>query len=549
MNNNLTKSINYKNKKIAVINFFITHKRTFIILIFVFLYLLFYFLIDFSTQSLVAHDEGLYARRSRLIEESYNWFSSPFPTPHHKTVGSYWFIALSIRLFGNSEFALRLPSVISSFLCLLISYLIALRISNKKSALISIFSLSSMPLWIQYSRYASPDFPFVLCILLVILFFLKFIETKIYKNKYFYIFIAGIFISIAFFIRSYMVFIPLVGLTPFFVYHLLKTNNYFRSIFFTGILIGSIPTLINLYFSYQKFGSQGITSLFVFARKQVIEGVFFDNLFITPLNFIYFTFPTGILFITLLILTTSRYKIKYALLMYFYPLISLFILLCMSTSYPHYYLFLLPSLSMLFAIKLDFYSYRFSLSKNIIKYLFICLIILIVITVIAFTFYFGKYIIINFNEISNIKYIISSFFFFTFLLSLRYILDTKGTQFNLTKFFYNLIIPQYISLSLLFNFGIIGNPNPKIKAFLNDNLISSIVRYNTIYIYNVDSKFQTLLSYYLPSSQVIKSSENIKMYDYVITSDRQLLTVIDKEPLFKAIKKFDDNFLLKNISK
>ena len=31
-----------------------------------------YFLIDFPSQSLVAHDEGLYARRSRLLEDTAN---------------------------------------------------------------------------------------------------------------------------------------------------------------------------------------------------------------------------------------------------------------------------------------------------------------------------------------------------------------------------------------------------------------------------------------------------------------------------------------------
>mgnify|MGYP003314760352 CR=1 FL=1 len=166
MRNISNKVINYTINRPEVINFISKYKRILIFSFVIISYLFFYFFIDFSTQSLVAHDEGLYARRSRLVEESYNWFSSPFDTPHHKTIGSYWLIALSIRLFGNSEFVLRLPSVLSSFICLVISYLIAVKISNKKSALISIVSLSSMPLWIQYSRYASPDIPFVLFILL-----------------------------------------------------------------------------------------------------------------------------------------------------------------------------------------------------------------------------------------------------------------------------------------------------------------------------------------------------------------------------------------------
>ena len=122
--------INYKKIKVDFLNFFLKNKT---IIVFFLLFISLYFLIDFSTQSLVAHDEGLYARRARLIEDSDNWFSPPFTSPHHKTLGSYWFIALSIRLFGNSELALRLPSILSSFLCLICSYLIALKTTNKKS--------------------------------------------------------------------------------------------------------------------------------------------------------------------------------------------------------------------------------------------------------------------------------------------------------------------------------------------------------------------------------------------------------------------------------
>ena len=62
----------------------------------------------FDTQSLIAHDEGLYARRAKLLLESGDWFS-PFFTPHHKTVGSYWPIATSFKFFGASDWAARLP--------------------------------------------------------------------------------------------------------------------------------------------------------------------------------------------------------------------------------------------------------------------------------------------------------------------------------------------------------------------------------------------------------------------------------------------------------
>ena len=549
MRNISNKVINYTMNKIEVINFISKHKRILIPSFVIISYLFFYFFIDFSTQSLVAHDEGLYARRSRLIEESFNWFSSPFSTPHHKTLGSYWFIALSIRLFGTNELALRLPSVVCSFLCLISTYFIALKISNKKAAFIAVFSLSSMPLWIQYSRYASPDIPFVLCILLVILFFIKFLESKRDRYKFFYILFSGLFISTSFFVRSYMMFVPLIGLTPFIFFHLFRSKNKYISFFVIGISIGSIPIAINLFYSYKKFGLSGISTLFDFARNQAIGRFDFINLLLLPLNYLYLTFPIGILFIILLLFTKSNNKIKYPLLIYCYPSLSFVILLFMSTTYPHYYLFLLPSLSLLFSVNIQSYLYRFSISKEIIKYLLISLITVISCILVSITLFYNKFFVLHNDNKSIFIYIMSTFIIFSFILSLRYLYDSIYSEFNLLKLLYNLIIPQYISLSLLYNFGVIGNPNQNTKLFLNDKYISSIISNNTIYLYNVDSKIQTLLSYYLPHSKIIKSPTDIEQLNYVITSDKGILEYYKDESIFKLINNIDDHFLLINISK
>ena len=550
MQNIQNQSINNKNNRKRFINFFSKHKKIIIPILIVLSYVLFYFLIDFSTQSLVAHDEGLYARRARLVEESSNWFSFPFTTPHHKTIGSYWPIALSIRLFGNSELALRLPSIISSFFCLVTTYLIALKISNKKAALLSVFSLSSMPLWIQYSRYASPDVSFVLCILLAILFFLKSIDTSQYKTNYIYIFSSGLFISTAFFLRSYMILVPLFGLTPFILANLYKKDNFFKTFFISGIIVGFIPTFLNLYFSYKSFGSKGITSLFEFARKQAIGTSNFENLFFIPLNYLYLTFPIGFLFIMLLVFTKTKNKTcNFPLLIYCYPFLSLTLLLCMSTSYPHYYLFLLPSLSILFAIKSQYFMFRFTFSKIIFKYLLTLTVLFICFSILFLIFFYNDYLI-EFSFIQKILvYIISSFLFLSFLSSIRFLFVDIINSFNLRNFFNNLIIPQYISLSLLYNFGVLGNPNFKIKLFLNDKAISSIVNTNTINLFKVDSKTQTLLSYYLPQSRIVESTDDLNMLDYIITSDSNFVFDEENKELYKSIRNFDKNFLLMKISK
>ena len=540
--------LNYKKIKVGVIRFFINNKKFIIPFLCVLFFISLYFLIDFSTQSLVAHDEGLYARRARLLEQSDNWLYPPFPSPHHKTLGSYWFIALSIRLFGNSEFALRLPSILSSFLCLISSYLIALKITNKKSALISLFSLSSMPIWIQYSRYASPDFPFLLCILLAILFFLKSLDTPIYLIQYFYIFLSGLFVSISFFIRSYMAFVPLFGLAPFIFYHLYRKKLSFRSFFFAGIFIGSIPTLFNLYFSFKKFGIIGITKLLDFAKKQALGEIDFNNLFLLPLNFLYLTFPIGILVLILFVFTKSNIKINYPLLIYLYPLISLLLLLCMSTSYPHYYLFLLPHLSIIFSTYISSNSIRYTFSSSAIRYLF-SITILFISTIIFYSIINFKHLIIQYSYGNPFVLYILTFLVLSYFVSIRFLFRNKYLKSNLINSFYIIVIPQYICLSLLYNFGVLGNPNYNTKIFLNDDTVLPIINSNTIYLFNVDSKIQTLFSYYLPASKVVDDFEVIKKYKYVITTNSESFDKLDRKKSFIPVKKFKNHLLLKNISK
>ena len=541
--------ISYINIKVGVINFFSKNKRIILPILVVISCILLYFLIDPSTQSLVAHDEGLYARRARLIETSDNWFSPPFPSPHHKTLGSYWLIALSIRLLGSSELALRIPSIISSFLCLISWYLIALKITDKKSALISLFSLSSMPLWIQYSRYASPDIPFVLCILLAILFFLQFLDSSQYTRRCLYILLSGFFISSSFFLRSYMTFVPLIGLSPFIFYNLNRKENFLKILYAIGILIGSIPTYLNLFFSYRKFGINGITSLFDFVKKQAIGDFDLSNFLLVPFNFLYLTFPVGILVVLFLVFTRPRKKLKYPLLIYFYPLISLLILLSMSTTYPHYYLFLLPSLSILFAIFLTSNSLKYTFSKTSIKYLLSLLIILITSIIIIFIVNYNDFIIEQSNGNKMLIYLVSLFLILSYIRSIQLLFNIDDLRKDLINFFYSIIIPQYISLLLLFNFGILGSPNLSAKLFLRDKLVSSIISSNTIYLFEVESKIQTLLSFYLPSSQVVQKFDDISNYKYLITSDINSLNALNIKPLFKSIKKFDNQFLLINVSK
>ena len=87
-----------------------------------------------------------------------------------------------------------------------------------------------------------------------------------------------------------MAFVPLIGLSPFLLQFLSRKKYIFKIKFFVGIAIGSIPTFLNLYFSYQQFGSVGVTSLFDFAKKQAIGSIEFNEFIFIPFKYFYLTF-------------------------------------------------------------------------------------------------------------------------------------------------------------------------------------------------------------------------------------------------------------------
>ena len=195
----------------------------------------------------------------------------------------------------------------------------------------------------------------------------------------------------------------------------------------------------------------------------------------------YLTFPIGILFLILFTFTKPKNNISYPLLIYYYPLISLVILLCMSTSYPHYFLFLLPSLSILFSVILSSYSSRFLLSRISIKYLLLILISLVSFVLLFFVINYNNFIVQHSYGNTLLVYIISSFLLISYIASIRFIFDIGCLKIDLINFLYNIVIPQYLSISLLSNFGIIGNPSSNLKSFLRDEVVSSIISSNTIY--------------------------------------------------------------------
>ena len=199
-----------------------------------------------GNHSLISHDELLYANRANLIIDSRDWFT-PFIKPHHKLIGSYWPTAFSLKIFGQNEFAARLSSYIFSLVSLYIFYCLNNQFFNKQISRLSILILSSSFLWFNYSHYCSPDILFIL-INLSAIYFLSKINSQSNKEEIFkFLFFSAFLFSLGFFVRSYMELLPLISFSPFIINKLLTLKKQYLIYFLLGIIIGFLPSLINLF--------------------------------------------------------------------------------------------------------------------------------------------------------------------------------------------------------------------------------------------------------------------------------------------------------------
>ncbi|MGB3642216.1 MAG: glycosyltransferase family 39 protein [Rivularia sp. (in: cyanobacteria)] len=221
-------------------------------------------LLGIGDNSLMAHDEGLYAWRSRFMYDSGDWIN-PWGTPHHKTPGFYWSIAVFYSLFGISEISVRLPSMIVGILSVLLVYEIGKILLNKKVAWLAAAILSVEFLWLQYSRLGTPDVSMVFLVLLGILSLLKAELNP--KHRYIWGLIAGFSFSLGFLFRSFMIFLPIIALSPYLILQHRRHNHLANPMLYVGFLLGLAPTIIWLRLSYLRFGGDSFAKLINFVTK------------------------------------------------------------------------------------------------------------------------------------------------------------------------------------------------------------------------------------------------------------------------------------------
>ena len=522
------------------------NNKLFIFLIAILLLVSFASLFFIENHSLVAHDESLYANRAKLILDTNNWFT-PFENAHHKTIGSYWLIALSFKIFGINELSARLPSYIFSILSSIVLFKIIKNISSFEIGLISIFTLSSSFLWFSYSRYCSPDTLYIFFNLMSVLYLFKinnFLKDP-FKNKY--LFLSGLFLSLPFFVRSYLQLLPLISLFPLILFKIKKLRFKNTSYFIIGFFIGLIPLIIYYYISYQTYGLDSlIRPYMLLEQKTLTENEMFEGFIFYPRNLLLLTTPYFVFLIK-----GSEYIIKnksreVQILLVFTPLINIFILMLTASKYSHYGLFCIP----LMASNASFGIYEtFTNKSNGSK--FTLRIFAVLILIISTLFFLGS--ILNFHlkiidQLSLIEIILISILStISIFLSLNLLYKTNFKYLNANKIL-SIFFVQIFILTLLFSNGTIGNPNNDFKNFLYQPDVKKLIKNNQIFLIGkLDDKNLNLFKFYLPKFKLIKTTE-IPQIDtiYGIISDKDIINFNDSMSVeFINLKKFRDINLIK----
>jgi 4-amino-4-deoxy-L-arabinose transferase-like glycosyltransferase len=500
--------------------------------------------------SLMAHDEGLYAGRAKMMFDSGDWIH-PWASSHHKTPGYYWIIACSYKLFGVSESSVRIPSIIFGILCVFILYEISKIILNSVIAWLAGAIFSVEFLWLQYCRLGNPDVVMIFLVLLAILALLK-AENSVQNRSLLYL-LAGFSFGLGFLIRSFMMFLPIAALFPYLVgehrrhHHL---NNFYL---YLGFIIGLIPTFIWVWLSFLNYGNEGVTELAKFAIRLGSSERQGNGIFFYFWNISLKSFPWFFLAMLGLIIKLQKPLPKYQLLLVAFPIVLFLELTFFSTRLSHYSLCLYPFIAILAAIGLDHLSKiyqsdlnfqnssfagnsqgvkttkvmtikrQFMLPKDFLlirnfSYLWglfgIALLTISSLVTVIGNPKLSSYVTLSL--ISGFSFLIVPMIFWG-----RYHRGKKSL--SPSYLIAGCLIPAWLGLAVAGGSGFLGNYNPDFKTFVEQQAIAQILKSSPVNFVDTSGKTEVLMSFYTRISGVhTENAASLPPQSYAWISNKQL---------------------------
>lgn len=490
-----------------------------------------------SQQSLIAHDEGIYAWRARWIVESGDWLN-PAIIHYGKTPGVYWLIASSFSLFGVSETTARLPSAIASIISALLLYEIGKIILNQKIALLAAAILSLEFYWLQYSRMSVPDIPLASLVLLSIWCLLN---AELHpKYRLFWGCGVGLSFSLGFLIRSYMVFLPMLALLPYLIWEHRRHRHFTNPGLYLGFLIGLVPTIYWLLTSWLFYNKPIFKEMFDFIAHLNSEERNGNSILYYFWNLPAKAFPWALFGLLGLGIALRNPIPRYQLILVAFPLLLFTEISLFSTRIPHYALTLYPFIALLAALALDWLAkiYQKKLPRNL-SYLvggLSCLLIVAGLLLSVGVAIPG----VEFNAETQKYGAIALALGLGWLLVLLVWIGRHqlGKQFLTANYWLaGWLLGPWLALSVAGLTGFLGNYNPQVKAFLRQPEIAAVVQKHPINFVEGGGKTGVLLRFYTPHlGRVAANISDLSTASYAwVKSD-----TLDKRSRYQSIGKLND---------
>ena len=429
--------------------------------LFIFIPLIFYF----GKRSYIAFDEGFYALQARWILDKGNW-TIPLWWDEYvldRTIGLQFLIAKSQDIFGRNIFSAYLPITAAAILMLFVTYKLHEEFFNKKYAIVSPLILSTTYIWFDYSHLATQDVIYS-CLVTIGIFSLVKIKSK---DDKLYILLFGIWIGLSFMMKTFLVFVPLLSISP---YLYIKRNFLLRKLFWLGLIIGFVPYIIWTV-SINSYLEKNII-FHLFEKFNILSN---HNSFTNPFYYYFWNIPTTFLPWSIFAIIGIIYNLfeskKNKYILTFFPLILVGILSFFSTKTPYYTL----QIASIFTLN-TFAGIKYLANSKKFKQIFIFItskIIPLFVVSFIITYYFFFKNISNFSNKENACLILGFLFFG---LSWSFVKQ----KYSFKEILIALIIGPYLLTSFLLQSGLFTDRSKELRETMENISSLEIVKNKVI---------------------------------------------------------------------
>ena len=364
-------------------------------------------LLYFGKRSYIAYDEGFYALQAKWILQNNNWIIPVWWDQFvlDRTIGIQFLIAKCQQIFGETAFVAHLPSTIAAILMLFLTYKLHQELIGRKDAIFSALILGTTYIWLDFAHLATQDMIFACLVTLGLYSLAKIREEK----KSLYLLMFGSWIGLAFFMKTFLIAIPLASLFPYLIY---KRQIIIKQFFWLGIFLGFLPFLI-----WSFYINAYLDKNIIYFLLDKVNTLSVNNTFTNPIYYYFWNIPVNFLpwsifsLIGLIYQIRNTKQINYFLV--YYPILFIFVLSLFSTKTPYYSLPIASILSIN-----AFLGFKATFKINRLKILFLQLTskiipIFIFLSIFIYFLLFRESINLNLKEE---VFLISGFFISAFIL-------------------------------------------------------------------------------------------------------------------------------------